>query len=136
MSKPPPDQVRAVCRGLAWLLLLALILGQVWGLYLLVPGTGDPLVPGQDKIAHAVLFGLPFALALVLGTRAVSLGILVHALASEPLQGLLTSTRTPDGWDTVADLTGIALAAALVVLVRSSRAAPAVARTEPARVAP
>lgn len=107
-----------VGRVLGWLLLLGLLGAQVWGLYLLVPGTGEPYFTGQDKVAHALLFGLPFGLALVLRATPVALAIVAHALASEPLQALLTGTRTADLWDTVADLAGIALAGALVLLVR------------------
>ncbi|WP_114907038.1 hypothetical protein [Ornithinimicrobium murale] len=105
-------------QALGWLLLLGLLAGQVWCLYVLVPGAGEPYFSGQDKVAHAVLFGLPCCLALLLRARLVVLGILVHALVSEPLQGLLTSTRTPDVWDTVADLAGIAVAVAVVLLAR------------------
>ncbi len=114
---------REVCRPLAWVLLLALLVAQVWALYLLVPSGGDPLVPGQDKVGHAILFGAPFGLALLLGARAVALGILAHAVLSEPLQALLTSARTPDGWDTAADLTGIALATVVVWMVTDRVAA-------------
>lgn len=136
MPQQLPDRVQAVCRGLGWPLLLTLLLVQVWALYLVVPGPGDPWISGQDKLAHAVLFGLPFALALLLGSRWASVGILAHAVLSEPLQGLLTSTRTADPWDTVADLTGIAIAAAVVELVRRrARTAPST-RHDTARVAP
>lgn len=128
--------MRAVCRGLGWLLLLTLLVAQVWGLYLLVPSAGEPLFTGQDKVAHALLFGTPFALALLLGARAVRLGILLHAVVSEPLQGLLTSTRTADPWDTAADLVGIALAGLLVVLVRRRGEASAVTEPDAVGVAP
>lgn len=128
--------MQAVCRGLGWLLLLTLLLAQVWGLYLLVPSEGEPFFVGQDKVAHALLFGVPFALALLLGAWPVSLGILLHAVLSEPLQGLLTSTRTPDAWDTLADLVGIALAGALVMLVRRRGEGSAVAEPDAVRVAP
>lgn len=120
-----------VCRGLGWLLLLTLLAAQVWGLYLLTPGAGEPYFQGQDKVAHALLFGVPTALAFLLGARLVVLGILLHAVVSEPLQGLLTTTRTADVWDLVADLVGIGLAVALVLVLRARR--PAAAR--PADVA-
>lgn len=115
-----------VARVLAWLLLVGLLGMQAWGLYLLVPGTGEPYFVGQDKVAHALLFGLPFGLALLLRATPVALAVVAHALVSEPLQGLLTATRTTDPWDAVADLTGIALAGGLVLLVRhrATRAAP------------
>lgn len=114
-----PDRTGGIWRGLLWLLLLALLAGQLWGLYLLVPGEGAPIFPGQDKLAHALLFGVPFALALWLGTRLMAVLILVHALVSEPLQGLLTTTRTADGLDLVADLIGIGVAGGAVLLLRA-----------------
>lgn len=116
MPTRTPDRGQGIWPGLGWLLLVLLLLAQVWVLYLLVPGEGEPYVAHQDKVGHLLLFGVPFALALLL-TRPVALGILAHALASEPLQWLLT-TRTVDAWDTVANLVGIGLAALLVVLVR------------------
>lgn len=121
----PADPLSAVCRALGWVVLVALLAGQVWSLYLLVPGPGEPLFSGQDKVGHAVLFGAPAALALLLGARWVVVGVVLHALVSEPLQALLTTTRTPDGWDLVADLVGIALAAGAVAAIRARRTAPA-----------
>ena len=111
---------------LGWVLLLTLLLTQVWALYLLVPGEGEPFFPGQDKVGHVLLFGAPFAVALLLRARVVAVLIVAHALASEPLQGLLTATRMVDVWDLVADLVGIALALILTrALLRArSRRAP------------
>lgn len=125
-----PDPLVAVCRALAWALLLALLAAQVWGLYLLVPGPGEPLLDGQDKVAHAVLFGVPTGLALLLRARLVVVAIVVHALVSEPLQAWLTATRAADVWDLVADLVGIAVAVGLVLVLRARR------RPVPAPVAP
>ncbi|USQ75237.1 VanZ family protein [Ornithinimicrobium cryptoxanthini] len=109
-------------RGLLWAVLLILFLAQVWILYAVTPGEGEPFVSGQDKIGHLLLFGIPFAVALVLRSRPAALGILAHAVVSEPLQGLLTTTRTVDVWDLVADLVGIGLAAVGVWWVRRRRA--------------
>lgn len=115
---------------LLWLVMIVLLLVQAVALYAETPGAGEPLVPGQDKVGHVFLFGIPFAVALVLRSRPVALGILAHALVSEPLQGLLTTTRTVDVWDLVADLVGIGLAVAGVWWVRrwwadrSAEAAP------------
>lgn len=117
MSPRRPDP-GTVWRGLAWILLLVLLAVQIWALYLLVPGPGEPYFAHQDKVGHAVIFGVPFALALVLRARAVAIGILLHALVSEVVQALATSTRTPDVWDLAADLVGIGLAVALVLLLR------------------
>lgn len=107
---------------MAWLVMIVLLLVQVVALYAETPGAGEPLVPGQDKVGHVFLFGIPFAVALVLGSRPVALGILAHAVVSEPLQGLLTTTRAVDVWDLVADLVGIGLAMAGLWWVRRLRA--------------
>ena len=107
---------------LLWLVMIVLLLVQVVSLYAETPGAGEPLVPGQDKFGHVFLFGIPFAVALVLRSRPVSLGILAHAVVSEPLQGLLTTTRTVDVWDLIADLVGIGLAVAGVWWVRRRQA--------------
>lgn len=120
-SGAPPDTALTVWRTLGWAVLLALLVGQVWGLYLMVPGSGEPYVEGQDKVAHVVLFGVPTGLALLLGARLVALGILLHALVSEPLQALLTTSRSADVWDLVADLVGIALAVGVVLLFRATQ---------------
>lgn len=124
-----------VGRVLGWFLLVGLLGVQVWGLYLLVPGTGEPYFAGQDKVAHALLFGLPFGLALLLRATPVALAVVGHALVSEPLQGLLTVARTADPWDAVADLTGIALAGGLVLLVRHRATRSALQTRESAGVA-
>jgi uncharacterized membrane protein YccC len=93
----------------------------VWVLYLLVPGEGSPFFAGQDKVGHALVFGVPFALALLLRSRSAALGVLGHALLSEPLQALLTDARVADGWDLVANLAGVALAVAAVWWAGASR---------------
>lgn len=93
---------------------------QVWGLYTpVVPGPAG--VPGLDKVAHALAFGVPAAVAWWLGARWVVVLLVVHALASEPLQHYLVPGRTLDWWDTVADLVGIALGVSLVAAVRRVR---------------
>lgn len=109
---------------LLWLLVVVLLLVQVVALYAEAPGEGQPLVPGQDKVAHVFLFGIPFAVALVLRSRTLVIGMLAHALVSEPLQGLVTTTRTVDAWDLVADLFGMALAVVAVWWVRRRLARP------------
>lgn len=100
----PPEPWRAV----GWSTLVLLLLAQVALLYL-PAGDGPALAPGSDKVGHALLFGLPGALAVLLGHRWVLPILVLHALVSEPLQGWLTSTRQADPWDLVADLVGIVL---------------------------
>lgn len=133
MPAKPPEPVPA-WRGLAWLLLTVLLVAQVWALYLVVPGEGEPFVPHQDKLGHAVLFGAPFALALVLRSRVAALGLIGHALASEVLQHVFTSTRMVDPWDAVANLVGIGLAGLLVGLARRLPDRPAPREPSPVGV--
>jgi len=132
VPEQPPERVVAPWRTPAWLLLVALLAAQVWVLYLLVPGEGEPYFAHQDKVGHALLFGVPFALALLLRSRPAALGLLLHALASEPLQAMVTTTRMVDPWDTAANLVGIVGAALAVGLLR--RASTRSASGEPEAV--
>lgn len=114
------DTAPGVWRVLGWAVALTLLLVQVWGLYVFTPGEGEPFFAGQDKVLHAILFGAPFALAILLRSRVLALIIVAHALISEPLQGILTPTRTVDAWDLVADLVGIALGLPLARALRGA----------------
>lgn len=99
-----------VWRGLAWGALAGFAVLQVWGLYLMVPGEGEPTFPpGTDKVVHAALFAVPVFLALWLRRPWVVLLLVAHALVAEPLQGLLTTTRSPEVLDLVANLVGVLL---------------------------
>jgi VanZ family protein len=108
-----------VSRAAGWGLFVLLILVQVQVLYL-TTGTGPPPFPHADKLVHAAVFAAPAAVATAVRSR-WALGLLVvHALASEPLQAWTTTTRQADVWDTVADLVGIVLG---VVVMQSMRRA-------------
>lgn len=109
----------------SWALAWLAVVGQLVILY--TPGTPDgalelPLLPGVDKVIHALAFGLPVYLFGRLVKRAWLIGLVfaVHAALSEVIQGTLIPFRDPDVWDGVADLIGIGLA--LLLLWSSHRA--------------
>lgn len=100
-------------RSLGLLTFAGLVVFQVYALYVITPGSGASL-PYADKLAHAAMFATPAALAAVLRWRWALLILVIHALISEPLQGVLTATRQVDAWDAVADLIGIVVGVAAV----------------------
>lgn len=106
-------------------LLVASVLVQLYGLYDPAPGGGDVAI--NDKVVHALLFGVPALLGGLVGLgRWWPVVLAVHAPLSELVQGRYYATRTGDPWDAVADLLGIALGWALAALVaRRRRPAPA-----------
>ncbi|MET4078368.1 VanZ family protein [Janibacter sp. UYMM211] len=107
-------------RCLAVVLTVVAVLVQLVVLYDPSPaGGGD--IPFADKVVHALVFGMPVALA---GWARVRWGwvaavIAVHAPVSEIVQGLALPTRSGDPFDVVADLVGVALGA--LVACRLSR---------------
>lgn len=119
----PPAQVppgQDLVRLFGWLILAVSLVVQAWGLYApSPPGPDGP--PGLDKIGHLLSFGIPAALAALLGARWLLWLLLLHALVSEPLQQALAPTRQLDGWDTVADLVGIAVGVLVVRAVQRRR---------------
>lgn len=82
-------------------------------------------VPYLDKLGHLLLFAVPAYLVCRLAQRhqwAVLAAFAIHAPVSEVLQPMLLPGRFGDVWDAVADLAGLALAAAaLVVRARPRR---------------
>ncbi len=90
-----------------WLVVLAaLLLAQIYALYLYVPAPG----PGSsylDKVAHLLIFGVPAVVAAALRLRAILALLVLHAVISEPLQAVLPVDRGADALDVVADLMGI-----------------------------
>lgn len=100
----PASRVRHLRQGLA-----AAVAVQLLVLYL-PRGVGGPdLVPGLDKVVHALVFLVPVLLALRLGLRpAAVVGVAAaHAVLSEVVQAVLLPARSGDPWDVVADLTGV-----------------------------
>lgn len=81
-------------------------------------------VSWTDKAVHVLVFALPtYLVGRIVGRPVlVALAFAAHALVSELTQHLLLPGRTGDPWDVVADLVGVVLAAAaLMVGARSSR---------------
>lgn len=108
-------------RVVGWLSLAVLLLVQLAGLYT-DAGAGPEGIPGMDKVGHALMFGAPAAVARLMRLPAVVVGLLVHAVVSEPLQAVLAAGRSSEVGDLVADLTGIALAVLAVDGWRARRA--------------
>ncbi len=104
-------------RAAGWAALAILLLAQVVCLYLLSV-SGPPLFVGADKVGHVLIFGLPAALAALLGRLWIVALLVLHAALSEPLQGALTTTRVADPWDFVADLVGIVLGVVVAMAIR------------------
>lgn len=100
-------------RTTAWTLWWVMLLVQVYGLYgPVVEGPEGPLA--LDKLGHVLMFGVAAAVAAALRSRAALAVVVAHALVSEPLQAVLTTSRHPDLLDLVADLVGIVLGVAAV----------------------
>ena len=77
---------------------------------------GVSAFPGSDKLVHLVLFALlAAATRWRFGRRTVALAVLVvYAVTSEVVQGVLMDSRSGDPLDVVADLAGVALGWLLV----------------------
>ncbi|MCO5311228.1 MAG: VanZ family protein [Austwickia sp.] len=99
-------------------LLAAALVAHLYVLYDPSPG-GPTLFAGADKIVHVTIFALPVWLASRVLRRWVVLAVVlaIHAPVSEVIQGLALPHRSGDGWDVVADLTGVAIGAALAATV-------------------
>lgn len=100
--------------GLWWLAITLVIV------VCLLPGQDLPQVPGGfDKVEHLVAFALlaMAAVQLYAGRRALvvaALALVALGIAIEFAQGALTSTRSMDPWDAVADACGVLLGMASV----------------------
>jgi VanZ family protein len=102
-----------VWRAVFWLTVCAGIVLALWP----HPEAGEPWFPGVDKIEHA----LSFAVLVWMGQRAgyrralaLAIGLLLLGGAIELAQGFLTTTRTAEWLDWLADAAGITLGFALV----------------------
>ncbi len=100
--------------GLWWLAITLVIVAC------LLPGQDLPKVPrGFDKVEHLLAFALLAVAAVQLyATRralvVAALGLVALGIAIEFAQGNLTSTRSMDAWDAVADACGVLLGMASV----------------------
>jgi VanZ family protein len=87
----------------------------------LVPAPDLPMVaPGGDKIEHFLAYFLLAASAVQLyrGRRVlwrVAIGLVVLGIVVEFAQGALTTTRSMDPWDAVADTVGVAMGFAIAL---------------------
>lgn len=91
---------------------------QAVGLYSQTAPGPDVGAPGLDKVGHLLAFGVPAALAWLLGARWLVVAFVLHALVSEPLQARVAPLREPDLLDAVADLVGIAAGVAVARALR------------------
>jgi hypothetical protein len=93
------------------LVLLAIAVGVQLVVLYAPEGVASPPFLQADKLAHALVFLVPVALAVAAGLRrgAVVAVFAAHAVLSEVVQAVLLPHRSGDAWDAVADLTGVAL---------------------------
>ena len=72
-------------------------------------------VPGLDKAVHLAVFAAAALTGRRAGVRAVVLavGLGLHAVASEAIQGTVLDGRSADPYDVLADLLGIAIGLAV-----------------------
>ena len=129
-ASPAAIPVKAVDRAL-WAVAALLFGLTAWAsLRRTVPDLLD--VPDQDKIGHAVAYFavlLPMLFAAVWrpgrgdgpfadGARWLALGLLAVGVGFEVLQALVTTTRSPELLDVVAEAIGIGAALGVFSLVR------------------
>ncbi len=99
------------------------VLGHLAVLYWPVVTVTGPVTWG-DKVVHVLVFALPVFLVGGISRRTLwtALAFAAHAPASELAQHFLLPGRSGDPWDVVADLAGVLVgAAALVVSGRALR---------------
>lgn len=113
-----------------WRVLFGLALAaQLVALYA-PSGPSEGGIPHLDKLVHAGIFGAVALTAAAVGLplRWVVPVLLVHAGVSEVVQGTLLPHRDGDWHDSLADVVGTLLGAALAVRWRPGRMAPSVER--------
>lgn len=104
-------------------LIVGLVAALAWHLVALYapgsPGASPVMLPGGDKLVHLLLFALPAGLLRALSAKWWPIVVLaLHAPISEVVQWAYIPLRSGDGWDVVADLAGVALGVAVVMLKR------------------
>lgn len=112
-----PDRAR-----LARTLFVLSLLGGAVVLFLPGPG-GVEHFRYEDKVIHAIVFGVPTVLGLLGRLRRAPLvaALVAYAAVSEVIQGAFLATRAGSARDWLADVAGVALGLALVALVRARR---------------
>lgn len=119
----PPAHPRPTRRApLRWFTFAAALGLNLAVLYAPDPGGPAVSVPGLDKVVHAAIFLVLTLSGLWAGLRPRWFvpAVLLHAVASEAVQGLVLPARSGDAWDVVADAAGVWLA--LVSVRRLARA--------------
>jgi VanZ family protein len=90
--------------ALGWLLVIGVVVGS------LLPGSSIDFVAADDKVLHAGAYGLLMVWFCGLYRRglyvAIAAGLCALGVALDVLQGL-TSTRSFDWYDVVADIAGV-----------------------------
>lgn len=94
-----------------------------------IPNPSLPSVPGGDKAAHAIMYGVLAALALhawpprrrPLGSRLLLLVVIAGLAAADEWHQLYIAGRSADVLDWVADMGGAAAALALTWIVMALR---------------
>lgn len=100
-------------------LIFILCLAILTYLLLMEMAPANEVIIYKDKLQHIVAFGgVTFwgLLAFQHHAKTVMLVLAVYGALMEVLQGLLTITRQPSGYDWLADMVGILLAWGIVVL--------------------
>jgi glycopeptide antibiotics resistance protein len=91
----------------------------------LMPGGGKPLFQMQDKVIHAVIYGLLFFCCAQAYSNRFSLWLLALVLVgfgfSMEFAQSMTAYRFADGWDMLANSTGILIVWALMLWQRRAR---------------
>ncbi len=87
----------------------------------------EPPFAHADTVAHVLLFAVPAASGLLAGLRGAVVVplLLLDAVGSEVVQGLLLPDRTGDVLDLAADVAGVALGWAFARAVRVDGRVPA-----------
>ncbi|MGB0449118.1 MAG: VanZ family protein [Porticoccaceae bacterium] len=98
---------------LFWLFVAATIMAS------LMPGGGKPLFQMQDKVLHAAIYALLFFCCVHAYSNRFPLWLLALVLAcfglSMELAQSMTSYRRADGWDMLANATGILMVWLLIL---------------------
>ena len=130
MTGPVPGGLDRSAAGAAgpgarrvWALLLVLTLVVQLVVLYAPTAPGPPAPAGFDKVGHTAVFAGPTAAALLAGLPRVPVlaVLLAHAPVSELVQWGLLRHRDGSVWDVVADVTGVVLGLAVVVVWRRLR---------------
>jgi VanZ family protein len=91
----------------------------------LMPGGGKSLFQMQDKVAHGVIYAMLFFLCANAYSNRFSLWLLALVLAgfglSMEIAQSMTSYRQADGWDMLANATGILVVWLLMLSYRRAK---------------